>query len=165
MFCIRYYLENIKSESILKNLIIHPINVEAIKYVMVGVLNAIFTCMVFTGGLYILKQNYLVSLTISWVFGTLLTYTLNFVWVFRPEKKLRFRERFTKYLFTNVLSFIFNLAALYYIVSETQYAPFYVQLEIMPVIVILNFIAAKFWSLKRYISAPQNLRNNREIKC
>jgi putative flippase GtrA len=119
-----------------------------IKYLVVGGLNTIFTFLIFSCSLYIFKLHYMIAITLAWFFGVLLTYILNFLWVFKPETKLIFGGRFTKYVSANLLSFIVNLIALPIAVNATHYSAFYVQLGLVIPLIIFNFVAAKFWSLK-----------------
>lgn len=124
-------------------------NLETIKFLFVGGINTIFTTIVFIVALYLLQFHYLLALTISWVLGNILTYILNFSWVFKPEKQLRFQERYVKYFVSNGISFLLNLITLHYLTIKTGYDPFFIQLGLMPAIVIVNFLSAKFWSMRR----------------
>lgn len=121
---------------------------ELAKYLIVGALNAVFTFGVFVTSLYGLRLHYLLSLSIAAVLGFLLTYWLNFVWVFKPEERFRFQERFAKYVVTNLAMVVVNLALLYYLVERTGSDPLRVQAVLMVAVVASNFTAAKFWSLR-----------------
>ncbi len=123
--------------------------VEFAKYLLVGGLNAGFTFLLFVSALYLLKWHYLISLAFASGMGFVLTYALNYVWVFKPESRLRFQGRFVKYVLTNAVTLVANLVLLYYFVETTGVDPFYMQVILMGVIVVFNFSAAKFWSLKR----------------
>lgn len=140
----------------MKKLINYFIKIEVIKYLFIGGLSTIFSFLIFTGCLYSLKFNYLVALTIASIISILFTYTLNFMWVFKPEERLRFQERFIKYLLSNSTSFILNIIVLHYIVSTTHYDPFYVQLAIVPPLIAVNFLITKFWSMRRYYAVQSN---------
>jgi putative flippase GtrA len=96
--------------------------------------------------------NYLLSLVAAWVVGMLFSYALNFTWVFKPEQKIQFKAQFFRFFLASVLSISLNMLALSYIVEHTGFYPFYVQMALIPFIVISNFSTAKFWSLK-----PTNL--------
>lgn len=118
------------------------------RYLAVGVLNTAFTFIIFVASLYVLRLHYLVALTVAAVAGMILTYWLNFVWVFRPEFRLRFEDRFIKYLVTNVATLGANLVALSLVVEHTGLSPLYAQAGVMGAIVAVNFAAAKWWSLR-----------------
>lgn len=98
--------------------------------------------------LKVLSVNYLLSLIAAWFVGMLFSYVLNFAWVFKPEQKIQFRDRFVRFFLASVLSIALNLLVLSYIVERTNLDSFYVQTALIPFIVIFNFSTAKFWSLK-----------------
>jgi putative flippase GtrA len=85
---------------------------EISRFLVVGGLNFVFTFMVFTLALKALAIGYAAALLLAWLAGNILTYILNFTWVFRPEAKLHFRGRFVKYLSAGALSLSLNLLAL-----------------------------------------------------
>jgi len=122
--------------------------VHFIKYSFVGFLNAIFAIIVYFLLLKILRINYLISFSISWVSGVLLTYIINFIWVFRPGDKINFKNRLWKYVLIYGVSYIINLVLLKTIVDLVQTDPFFVQLFILPMVVVINFAGIKYWALK-----------------
>jgi len=126
----------------------HKFNIEAIKFTLVGAANFVLTFIVFTTMLKVLSVNYLLSLIAAWFVGMLFSYVLNFAWVFKPEQKIQFRDRFVRFFLASVLSIALNLLVLSYIVERTNLDSFYVQTALIPFIVIFNFSTAKFWSLK-----------------
>ena len=126
----------------------HRFKIEATKFTFVGAANFLFTIIVFTVMLKVLGVGYLLSLTAAWVVGIIFSYVLNFAWVFKPEQKVQFRARFIKYILASLFSIALNLLALHYIVERTGFDPFYVQMTMIPFIVIFNFSTAKYWSLR-----------------
>lgn len=122
---------------------------EATKFTIVGAANFILTFIVFTAMLKVFGVNYLLSLVVAWVVGMLFSYVLNFTWVFKPQQKIQFKARFFRFFLASALSIALNMLALSYIVERTGFDPFYVQLALIPFIVIFNFSTAKFWSLRR----------------
>ena len=122
---------------------------ELLRFLMVGAMNFVFTFAVFTLALKVLHLDHLVALLLAWIFGNILTYVLNFIWVFRPEARLAFGLRFLKYLTAGGLSICINLIALYALADLGGYDPFWSQVAIMPFIIIFNFLAAKFWALRK----------------
>lgn len=126
----------------------HKLKIEVTKFTLVGAANFVLTFIVFTSLLKIMEVNYLLSLMAAWGVGMLFSYVLNFTWVFKPEQKIQFKAQFLKFFLASLLSIALNMWALNYIVEHTGFDPFYVQLVIMPFIVVFNFSTAKFWSLR-----------------
>lgn len=129
------------------------VRTQAIKFTIVGGLNFVFTFILFYLLVRVIRWNYLLSLVAVSLLGMLLTYVLNYAWVFKPEQTLAFRGRLVKYILTGVLSLSMNVVALKFIVDFTGYDPFLVQTALIPVIVVVNFSAAKWWSLKATTAA------------
>ena len=121
---------------------------EAAKFTIVGAVNFALTFIIFTTMLKVLGVNYLFSLLVAWIVGIFFSYMLNFSWVFKPEPTIRFKSRLSKFIMASVLSISLNILALRYFVEVADYDPFYVQLALIPLIVIFNFLTAKFWSLR-----------------
>ncbi len=126
----------------------HNFKVEATKFTLVGVANFLLTMAVFTVLLKVLGFNYLLSLAISWFFGMCFSYTLNYSWVFRPEEKIQFKERFMKFFFAGLLSLVLNMWILKLIVINSNFDPYWIQMTLIPLIVVFNFSTAKYWSLR-----------------
>ena len=127
----------------------HKFKIEVTKFTLVGAANFVLTFVVFTVMLKALSVNYLLSLVAAWVVGMFSSYVLNFAWVFKPEQKIQFRARFVRFFLASVLSIALNMLALSYIVGRADFDPFYVQMALIPFVVIFNFSTAKFWSLKQ----------------
>jgi len=130
------------------------LKLEITKFTIVGAINFVLTFVIFFALVKIIEVNYLVSLVVASAAGVVFTYTFNFVWVFKPERKLLFRERFIKYFLASLLSIALNLFILKYIVERTGFDPFYVQTALIPLLVIFNFSTAKFWSLQSVSKRP-----------
>lgn len=128
----------------------YKLNYEIIKFATTGAANFAITFILFYAMLRIVELNYLLSLIVAWIGGMFFSYIVNFLWVFKPEQKIQFRARFFKYFFASAISIAFNLLVLGYIVKNTNFDPFYVQIALIPLIVIINFSTAKYWSLRRY---------------
>ena len=126
----------------------HKFKIEATKFTLVGAANFALTFIVFTAMVKICGVNYLLSLVAAWVVGMIFSYVLNFAWVFKPEQKIQFSTRFLRFFLVSVLSIALNMLALSYIVEHTDFDPFYVQIALIPFIVIFNFSTAKYWSLR-----------------
>ena len=126
----------------------HKLKIEVTKFTLVGAANFVLTFIVFTAMLKVLSVNYLLSLGAAWVVGMLFSYVLNFAWVFKPEQKIQFKDRFLRFVLASVFSIALNMLALSYIVEHTGFDPFYVQMLLIPLIVIFNYSTAKYWSLR-----------------
>jgi len=126
----------------------HKVKIEATKFTLVGAANFVLTFLVFTAMLKVFNVNYLLSLVASWVVGMFFSYALNFSWVFKPERKIQFKARFVRFFLASILSIVLNILALSYIVERTGFDPFYLQMALIPFIIVFNFSTAKFWSLK-----------------
>ncbi len=126
----------------------HKFKIEVTKFTLVGAANFVLTLIVFTAMLKMLGLNYLLSLVTAWIVGMLFSYVMNFSYVFKPEQKIQFKERFLRFFLASALSIILNMFVLSYIVEHTNFDPFYVQMALIPFIVVFNFSTAKFWSLR-----------------
>ena len=125
------------------------LKVEFSKFTLVGSVNFIFTFVLFYFFVRVIQINYLAALVAVSLLGMILTYSLNHIWVFKPDQKLAFRGRLLKYILSGFLSISLNVWILDYVVSRTGFDPFYVQMALIPLIVIFNFSTAKYWSLRR----------------
>ena len=126
----------------------NKLKIEVTKFTIVGAANFVLTFIVFTVMLKGMGVNYLISLGGAWIVGMFFSYVLNFNWVFKPEQKVQFNARFIKFLLASSLSVVLNMLALSYLVERTNFDPFYVQIALMPFIVIFNFATVKYWSLR-----------------
>lgn len=118
-----------------------------VKYTFVGLLNAVFTFFLYFILLKVILLHYLVSFSLSWFLGVLLTYVINFLWVFKPEQKLVFKSRLLKYFIVYIISYLLNMFLLKEFTELTRGDPLLVQLFIMPVIVVVNFSGIKYWCM------------------
>jgi len=124
--------------------------IHLVKYGFVGVINAVFTFIIYFVLLKVFKVHYLLSFSISWACGVLLTYVINFVWVFKPEEKLVFKSRLLKYFIVYFTSYFLNMLLLGSITEFTDWDPLLVQFLIIPLVVTVNFLGIKYWSMKSY---------------
>lgn len=123
------------------------------RFLVVGGINFVFTFVVFVTSLKVFGIPYIIALILASVWGNILTYTLNFIWVFKPEERLNFRSRFVKYMFANLSSLCFNVVALAILVELGRFDPFWSQVTLIPFIVAFNFSTAKWWSLRNQASS------------
>jgi putative flippase GtrA len=126
----------------------HKFKIEITKFTLVGAANFALTFIIFTVMLKTMGVNYLLSLLAAWVVGMFFSYILNFVWVFRPEQEIRFKARFVRFFLAGFLSVMVNMLALSYIAEHTGLDPFYIQIALIPFVVVINFSSAKYWSLR-----------------
>ncbi len=122
--------------------------IQFIKYLLVGGLNLVFGIVTFYFLLYIVKFNYLLAFSLTWILGVLLTYIINSLWTFRPVERLYFRSRLLKYTLVYLTSYLVNIFLLKTITEYTLWDPFYIQFGLIPIVMIINFLGMKFWSLK-----------------
>lgn len=127
----------------------HKLKIEFSKFTVVGAINFVFTFVMFFWLVKIVEFDYLISLILVSFLGMMITYYLNYIWVFKPEKEIEFRGRLIKYILSGALSIALNAAVLKYLVDRTGFDPFYLQMTLIPFIVIVNFSAAKYWSLRK----------------
>lgn len=118
------------------------------RFLVVGGANFVLTLVVFYSALKVLRMHHLLALAAAWAIGMVFSYALNFTWVFKPEEKLRFQSRFTKYFAANLASIVGNLFLLQILVSTTGRDPFLLQCALIPFVVVFNYTTAKFWSLR-----------------
>lgn len=135
------------------------IKLEVVKFILVGSINFVLTFAIYFGLVRLTGVNYLLSLAVASTIGVLFTYTLNYVWVFKPEKRLIFKSRLVKYFASSCTAIILNLILLRITVEYTKYDPLYVQIVLIPIIVTFNFTTAKFWSLKESINSETRIEN------
>ena len=119
------------------------------KYVFVGGFNAIFTFCLYFVLLRIFGLHYIISFSAAWLLGVLLTYIINYRWVFKPEQKIRFRARLAKYIAVYITSYLVNVMLLKSITERTGYDPVCVQIVILPLVVAINFLGIKYWALRK----------------
>ena len=134
--------------TILQHIKLNLFSAQFYKYVFVGILNALLSTGVYFFCLKILNFNYLIAFTISWLFGILLTYVINFVFIFKPDDKLEFKKHLPKYFIVYCVSYILNILLLKVLVAGTHADPFYLQLLILPLVIVINFLGFKYWALK-----------------
>lgn len=124
--------------------------VQFLKYSIVGFLNLLFGLAVFYIFYeFLFVKNYLIAFTASWALGILLTYLINFIWVFKPEDKLTFRRKILKYATVYICSYVVNIYLLELLVRQTGYHPLILQMFILPIVVVINFLGFKYWALAK----------------
>lgn len=121
-----------------------------IKYLFVGGVNAILTFIIYFLFLKIFGVYYLISFSIAWISGVVFTYVINFLWVFKPEEKIRFKNRFIKYFIVYLTSYGTNMFLLKLVKEKAGLDPLIAQLFIIPIVVMINFLGIKYWSLRKY---------------
>lgn len=124
------------------------LKVQVTKFTIVGIVNTVLTFIVFFLLLKVFTVNYIVSLICTWIVGILFSYLFNYLWVFKPEQQIKFKERFIKYTLCYLLSFASNIIILNYIVEHKKFDPLLVQTALIPFIAIFNFSVTKYWSLR-----------------
>ncbi len=119
------------------------------KFVLVGALNAAFTFVLYWILLKPLSMSYLVAYPLSWFCGVIMTYVINFLWVFKPEQKLEFRRRFKKYVVVYLTSLLVGQGGIMLLHQLIDIDPFWLAFFVVPIVVIINFIGIKYWALRK----------------
>ena len=133
-----------------KNEISPPeIIVHFIKYGIVGFSNFLLTGGVYYVLLRVLFVWYPIGFLFSWGLGVFYTYSINFIWVFKPEEKIEFKHHLWKYFIIYAASLIVNLLLLTYVVEIFTLDPFWSQFLVIPIVVLINFTGIKYWALKK----------------
>lgn len=119
-----------------------------IKYSFTGFINLGISSILFLLLYKLFQINYLVVFVSTWLFGIFITYTINLVWVFKPEEKREFFSRLPRYFTVYFISFIINLVLLKRIVGYYHFDAFWGQMLILPLVVVINFLGFKHWAMK-----------------
>ena len=122
--------------------------VQFVRFLLVGGANFFLTLALFFLFLKFASFHYVAAFILASMIGVLFTYILNYLFVFLPEERLQFRERFLRYAFANCISIALNAILLPVAVTATGFDPLRTQFLLLPIIVLFNFATAKFWSLK-----------------
>jgi putative flippase GtrA len=127
--------------------------VQTMKFSALGAVNFILTFALFTVLLKFFQINYSIALFTAWFVGMIFMYVTNFVWVFQSGSPLRFDSRFRKFMATGIVSITLNMLALHLLVEHAAASPFTTQILLIPPVVAFNFLAAKYFSLRRQAAA------------
>ncbi len=124
----------------------HKFRIQITRFTLVGAANFVLTFIIFTVMLKVLTMNHLTALGVAWIIGILFSYTLNFIWVFKPEGKTFFSAPLLKFFLASLLSVLFNMLVLNLLVEHIKKDPFIIQAVLTPFILLFNFATAKYWS-------------------
>lgn len=124
------------------------ISIAFLKYLFVGGFNFLFSTILYLFLLKVFDIEYMTAFVITWVIGIILTYIINFTWVFKPDQKLEFKKRLPKYFLVYLTSFVINITILNLLVEAYAFDPFWLQFFILPIVVFVNFFGFKYWALK-----------------
>jgi len=119
------------------------------KYGLVGFSNFIITGAAYYVFLKVLYLWYPFSFLLSWAIGVFYTYTINYLWVFKPAEKIEFKHHLWKYFVIYAASLAINLLLLTYVVERLILDPFWSQFLIIPIVVLINFTGIRYWALKK----------------
>lgn len=125
------------------------IPISFVKYVIVGTSNAAFTLAVYLLFLKVLRLDYILSFSLSWLLGVFFTYVINFLWVFKPDQKLEFKKRLWKYVAVYACSYAVNVLLLRLVVEKFAVDPLYAQLILIPLVIVVNYFGMKYWALSK----------------
>ncbi len=96
--------------------------------------------------LLVIKVNYLLAFTISWLLANSYAYFSTRKIVFESTAdtaKLIFKEYF-EFMFGRFLTYIFNYIGLYIAVSKLNFHPFYSNVVISMIVIVLNYFVGAF---------------------
>lgn len=127
----------------------HETAIHFFKYVVVGSINFVYTTMLLWFLTELYGVHHQIALVLCWTSGTILTYIINFLWVFKPAEKLDFKHRFLKYLFVYLATYGMNAIILEILVQSFPVRPFYLQLTLIPLIIVMNFCGIKYWVMRK----------------
>jgi len=131
----------------LKKLFKHlKVNFQLFKYLITGSINFVTSFLIFYLLHFIIGINYTATFVITWLYGILLTYSINFIWVFKLDEKLQLKNRLVKYFLVYSTSFTFNIVILRVLVECYFINPMYAQLFILPFVMLINFYGFKLWA-------------------
>lgn len=81
------------------------------RFIFVGIINTLFSLMIFIIAFYQLKLNILASNVISYSFGILISYFLNSSITFKSKLNL---HSFQRFIFVALFCYVLNLIVLYF---------------------------------------------------
>ena len=119
------------------------INLQIMKFLMVGIISTIFNYTCFFFLFRLLGLNFLLASSIGYIIGLLFGYSLNRAWTFQSAINsfaLKFR-----YLCTYLFSLTAGLALLQILVKNYGLASEIANIYVILITTLLNFIGTKFW--------------------
>jgi putative flippase GtrA len=119
------------------------INLQIIKFLMVGIISTIFNYSCFFFLFRFFGLNFLLASTIGYMIGLLFGYSLNRAWTFQSDIN-SFAQKF-RYLCTYLFSLVVGLIFLQILVKNYSLASEIANMYVILITTLLNFIGTKFW--------------------
>jgi putative flippase GtrA len=119
---------------------------QLIKFAFVGVLNTLITVISYSILIYF-GIHYFIANTIGYGFGTLNSYFFNKRWVFQSSDTSK--EVFTKFVVVNIITLCISNLFLFIFVDKYGFEKYIVQIFVIPITMLFNFILNKVWTFKR----------------
>lgn len=117
---------------------------QAIRFLIVGVLNTIFGYTIYFICLKFFHLNYIISLLFAHILGVIHSYYWNSKWIF---KKGHYNyKNLLKFSGVYVVSFMINLLVLYIMVNYLKMSPLLSQVFALFLTTLISFFGHKFWS-------------------
>ncbi|MGX6649015.1 GtrA family protein [Maricaulaceae bacterium MS644] len=122
---------------------------EILRYLIAGGVNFVFTFTIFFTLIEVLRVNYHIALTITWVASVLFNYTIHMVWVFRVADAVPRDGPLGKYFLVYATAYLLNWGILYGLVEFFDADALLAQLIAIPFVIVYNYAVIKFVLLRR----------------
>lgn len=117
-----------------------------LKFGVIGVINTVITVITYQLLIYS-GINHFVANTAGYLLGTINSYFFNNYWVFQAKDKSK--EVFSKFIMVNFVTLCISNLLLFIFVDKLHYRKDLVQIFVIPITMVFNFILNKFWTFKR----------------
>lgn len=117
-----------------------------LKFGLIGVMNTAITVLSYQLLIHF-GINYYAANTIGYLLGTLNSYFFNNNWVFGAKDKSK--EVFSKFIIVNLITLCISNVLLFIFVDKLNYGKTIVQIFVIPITMVFNFVLNKFWTFKR----------------
>jgi putative flippase GtrA len=111
-----------------------------IRFLIFGCFNTALTFIIYSAGI-LLGFNYLIANLFAWCIGVIVSFSLNSKFVFR---KTYTHGRFFSFVLSNIFGLLLSMVMLSLIIKVGALNPILASAFTIPVVVIVNFLAAKY---------------------
>ena len=118
---------------------------EGIAYLIFGVLTTVIDYILSNALFYLAHMSSVQAQTIAWVAAVLFAFVTNKWWVFESHTlvpKEVWRE-FVSFIVCRIVTFLFNLAAIFVMVDMMKMEFFICKLAVSAVVIVLNYVFSK----------------------
>lgn len=120
-------------------------NSQFFKFFGVGAINTGFTWLMFVYLVNLANISHTSALFYSWLLGVIITYSLNYSFVFSKVENVCKKSSFTKFMVVAVGYFCVNYILLEILVSELQFRADVSQTILIPILFIMRYYVSKKW--------------------